>query len=71
MKDPLKLKKKLLFYIVKQNIDERCVMSNKIPPKLALFEYRFSTPTLTLKIENNQNTKTDVHNFNASGIQIH
>ena len=46
-------------------------MSNKMPQKLALFEYRFSTPTLSRKIENNQKTKTDVHNFIASGIQIH
>ena len=46
-------------------------MSNSMPKKLALFEYRFSTPTFTRKIENDQNTKTDVHNFNASGIQIH
>ena len=46
-------------------------MSKKMPQKLALFEYRFSTPILTCKIENNQKTKIDVHNFNASGIQIH
>ena len=42
-----------------------------MPQKLALFEYRFSIPTLTRKLENNQKTKTDVHNFNAFGIQIH
>ena len=46
-------------------------MSKKCAKKLALFEYRFLTPILTLKIGNNQKTKTDVHNFNASGIQIH
>ena len=63
--------KQLLFYIVKQNIYERCVMSNKMPQKLALFGYRFSTPTLTRKIKNNQNIIIGVQNFNASGIQIH
>ena len=46
-------------------------MSKKMPQKWALFECRFSTPTLTRKIEYNQKTKTNVHNYNASGIQIH
>ena len=39
--------------------------------KLALFEYRFSTPFLTRKIENNQKMKTDVHKYNVSSFQIH
>ena len=41
-----------------------------MPQKWALFECRFSTPTLTHKIENNQKTKTDVHNYDVSSIQI-
>ena len=43
----------------------------KMAQKWALFECRFSTPTLTLKIKNNQKTKTDVHNYNVISIQIH
>ena len=42
-----------------------------MPQKLSFLERRFSIPTLTRKIEKNQKTKTDVHNYNASGIQIH
>ena len=63
--------KQLLFHIVKQNIYERCVLSKNSPKKWELFECQFSTPTLTRKIQNNQKTKTNVHNYNASSIQIH
>ena len=45
--------KQLLFYIVKQNIYELCVLASKNPQKWALFEFWFSTPTLTRKMENN------------------
>ena len=43
----------------------------KMPQKWALLEYRFSTPTLTRKIKIIKKTKTDVHNYNVSSIQIH
>ena len=39
--------------------------------KWALFECRFSTPTLTRKIQNKQKPKNDVHYYNASSIQIY
>ena len=45
-----------------------------MPQKYALFEYRFSNPTLTHKIENNnkkeEKKRTDVHNYSVSSIQI-
>ena len=40
-------------------------------PKLAVVEYRFTTPTLTLKNGNNQKTITDVHNYNVCRIQLY
>ena len=46
-------------------------MSKRNAPKWALFKYQFSTPNLIRKIENNKKTKTDVHNYSVSSIQIH
>ena len=43
-------------------------MTKKMPQNFSNIDFR--PPTLTCKIENNQRTKTDVHNYNASGIQI-
>ena len=43
----------------------------KNAPKMSNFRIIISTPTLTRKIENNQKTKTDVHNYNVSSIKIH
>ena len=43
----------------------------KCPQNSHFSNIDFRPPTLTCKLENNQKTKTDVHNFNASGIQIH
>lgn len=41
-----------------------------MPPKWAHFECEFSTPTLTRKTENNQKTKSYVHNYNVFCIQL-
>ena len=39
--------------------------------KLAPFECRFQTPSLTRKIENNPKMKTDMHNYNVPSIRIY